>query len=66
MTDNFIILRKREEDGKAKRLLLSLSDITYIEEFTNGCLVMLNDDNEYGIEVKDTFDEILKRLYGSV
>jgi len=63
MTDNFIILRKREEDGKAKRVLLSLTEITYIEEFGNGCFVMLKDDDEYGIEVIDTFDEILKILY---
>ena len=61
--DRFVIFTKRNsDDASSHRVLVAVRHIVCIEEFSNGCLVMLSDDEEYVIEVTESFDDITALL----
>ena len=60
--NGFITFTKRGDDDASHRVLVAVRHIVSIEEFSNGCLVMLSDDKEYGIEVTESFDELTALL----
>ena len=59
--DGFIIVNKRGSNG-THRVLVVVRHIVCIEEFRNGCLIMLSDDKEYRLEVTESLDDIVTLL----
>ena len=60
--NGFIILNGNCQENENKRVFIAMDQISYIREQANGCFVMLKNDDEFGIDVTDSFDEIIDRL----